>query len=188
MTHRTLNRRHAGRLAFTAALLAVVLAAGTAAPVSAQVAQLHPDLMPPPDPCVSTVFLPPPILTYDLDPPSGTEDFSAGIRIHVEQTWSRQQRPVALIVNGNGFSMAHYTDFAEYLARQGFVAAVARRPSGVVYDVDTFVLDSLAAVLDHQGLPPTTPAALIGHSVGGRFVLDAAARIGRDRHSLTVSI
>jgi dienelactone hydrolase len=136
----------------------------------------------PPDPCISTQFTLhsiDTIDTYDLDPPSGTEDVTAGIRIHVEGGGSffrKKSKPVVLIVNGNGFGKSDYADLAEYLARQGFIAAVAERPSGVVYDVDNFVLDSLAAVFDHQSLPDDTPAALIGHSFGGQFVLNAAAR------------
>jgi pimeloyl-ACP methyl ester carboxylesterase len=128
----------------------------------------------PPDPCVSTVISQHRILTHDLDPPSGQEDVTAGIRIYLEG--SGGPRPVVLIVNGNGFDQSDYADLARYLARQGFIAAVAQRPHGVVYEWDTFVLDSLAAVLDHLGLPHDTPAALLGHSFGGNFVLDAAAQ------------
>jgi pimeloyl-ACP methyl ester carboxylesterase len=151
--------------------LAFLLSWGTAGAARAEFVQM---LDVPPDPCVSTVISQYRILTYDLDPPSGQEDASAGIRVYLQG--SGVGRPVVLIVNGNGFDQSHYADLARYLAREGFIAAVAKRPHDVVYEWETFVLDSLAAVLDHLGLSHGTPAALVGHSFGASFVLDAAAQ------------
>jgi hypothetical protein len=134
---------------------------------------------PPPDPCVSAQidFTPPE--TFDLDPPSGVADTLAGIRVYVDPDVSSpllRSKQVALIVNGNGFGLSDYDALGNYLAQQGYIAAVARRPHDVVYDHENFVLDSLAAVFEHQDLAASTPVGLIGHSVGGSFVLDASVQ------------
>lgn len=162
-------------------LIALLISAASL-PVWARSEQLVQALPLPPDPCVSNVISLPgwnPVLEQDLPPPSGEADFSAGISVfHQDDGFLRLRRsqPVVLIVNGNGFDRSDYSDFATYLALQGFVAAVAERPHGVAYDFENFVLDSLEAVLDHQGLPMSTPVALVGHSYGGDFVLNAAAQ------------
>ncbi len=132
----------------------------------------------PPDPCVETTFNPPPVEITNLPPPSGAGDFFAGIRVYVDpaQPPALSASAMVLIVNGNGFNQSDYTSYATYLARQGFTVAVARRPSGVAYDVDDFVLDSLALVFEEQDLANDTKIALIGHSVGGSTVLNAAVR------------
>jgi pimeloyl-ACP methyl ester carboxylesterase len=163
-----------GALTMRFALGSMLAASGLA--TASDVVQLDP---PPPDPCVATQLDLTPPQTFDLDPPSGASDTLAGIRIYVDPDVPSHRvrtKPVVLVVNGNGYQQADYAALGNYLAAQGYIAAVARRPTNVVYDHENFVLDSLAAVLDHQGLDATTPVGLIGHSVGGSFVLDAAVQ------------
>jgi dienelactone hydrolase len=88
-------------------------------------------------------------------------------------------KPLAVIVNGNGFGLDDYEDFASFLARRGFYAAVAHRPGGV--DPADFVLEAIDVVLDEIGQSAAaTPVGLIGHSVGGGVVIDAAVRNEED--------
>lgn len=169
MLYRNSSARRSGLRASIAAL--ALMAAGS---TYAQIVSIEL----PPDPCVDIVFNPSPVETVDLPPPSGAGDLNAGIRIYTDPAQPAPLRSSALvlIVNGNGFNQSDYVSYATYLARQGFTVAVARRPSGVAYDVDDFVLDSLALVFAAQNLANNTKVALIGHSVGGATVLNAAVR------------
>jgi hypothetical protein len=161
----------------TSALAAILLAlalAITAVPAEARdrgVAMLPV----PPDACwPATMILggPPPVPSTLL----------LGGTVEAYSDWSapsalagQKAKPVALIVNGNGYILSDYEDLASHLARAGFIAAVAQRPGGGADPVE-FSLAALEAVLDHFGLSPDTPVGLVGHSVGGGVVVNAAVR------------
>lgn len=84
-------------------------------------------------------------------------------------------KKVVLLVNGNCFSGSSYVPLAEHLAENGFVAGILERLGNVANVPDVF--DSLDAVLAQLGLSPSDPdleIALVGHSVGGRLVVEAA--------------
>jgi pimeloyl-ACP methyl ester carboxylesterase len=81
--------------------------------------------------------------------------------------------PVVLIINGNSFHAGMYWQLASFLARQGFIAVVGERPSNSNEDPQ-FVLDALDAAFAELGYSQATPVALVGHSVGGGVVVNAA--------------
>jgi pimeloyl-ACP methyl ester carboxylesterase len=82
-------------------------------------------------------------------------------------------KPLALIINGNGFNLNSYADLANYLARQGFLTVVVER-FGFKGTPEQLVLDVLQFVFVQRGLPTATPIGLIGHSFGGQVAVLAA--------------
>jgi hypothetical protein len=126
----------------------------------------------PPDPCVLTSISLVPLQEINLPEPGD------GIRILVDNgVWERlpDNAQVALIVNGNGYSQQDYEDLAEFLARNGFIAVIAHRPTPLLYPTPAaFVVDALQATFAELGLDGDTPVALIGHSVGGQVVVNTA--------------
>ncbi len=82
---------------------------------------------------------------------------------------------VVMLVNGNGFGSASYTALASHLAQNGFIAAVFKRPGDSAIVTDLF--DSIDEVLTFLGTSTRDPSleiALVGHSKGGRVVIDGA--------------
>lgn len=168
------RRRRPSALVAAASLVFALTAGAAAAQLGSQTTV---GLAPvPPDPCWSNtislgwepVVVPLEALGGDVelyhDP--GAPSARAGMR----------GKPLALIVNGNGYGLDDYEDLASFLARRGFFAAVAHRPDGGI-DPTEFVLAALDVVLDEVGQSAaTTPIGLIGHSVGGGVVIDTAVR------------
>ncbi|MEM8962343.1 MAG: hypothetical protein AAGD38_12750 [Acidobacteriota bacterium] len=97
------------------------------------------------------------------------------------------ENQVVLIVNGNSFGEPDYVDLAEHLAQNGFIAVVAIRPDGV--DPVDFVFTALEGTFDWLGIDPDGDdygLALVGHSVGGGVVVDAA--VANDDNGMGYSI
>ncbi|MCW8879516.1 MAG: alpha/beta hydrolase [Kangiellaceae bacterium] len=82
---------------------------------------------------------------------------------------------VAVIVNGNGYHSGNYHNIADFLAHNGFLTVVAARPGDSWAQTDpTYVIDVLKKVFSEYSLDPNSKVALIGHSVGGGVVNNAA--------------
>jgi len=102
---------------------------------------------------------------------------SQGIDIYIEKSVKLGLpgvAPVVMIINGNRYSKERYEDIAEFLAKNGFIVAVAERES--TYGSDPlFPLASLVySVFPFHKIDYSSPVALIGHSKGG-FVVNEAA-------------
>jgi pimeloyl-ACP methyl ester carboxylesterase len=83
---------------------------------------------------------------------------------------------LVVIVNGNSYSVSNYYGFARHLARNGFIVAVVGRANNGLDTNATVVRDAVDAAFVTLGLGNGTRVALVGHSVGGRVVVDAARR------------
>lgn len=84
-------------------------------------------------------------------------------------------KKVVLLVNGNCFGASNYTALANHLALNGFIVGRFVRANNAENLPDVF--DALDAVLAHVGIAVNDPdlkIALVGHSVGGKLVIDAA--------------
>ncbi len=139
------------------AVLAAALATLPAVPAAAQAVLL-------PDACTQTL----PMGPLTITPLPGGE-----LRVFSTPGAVRGKR-VVLLINGNGF-FTGYDPLATHLANNGFVTAVFVR-SGNVASLPA-VFDAIDDVLVHLGLAVSDPdleIALVGHSMGGRLVLDAA--------------
>lgn len=103
-----------------------------------------------------------------------------GLRIYVEQSVLAGLPGAAdlvVIVNGNGYGVGSYAEMATHLARNGFVVAVVARSGASNASTDPgIVRDAVDASYVQLGLTAGTRAALLGHSVGGRVVVDAAVQ------------
>lgn len=141
-------------------LAAAVLAVATAGPAAAAI---FPAL---PDACTSK-------LTPGTPAISPTALFSTNI---VANAAGIAGKRVALLVNGNCFAGSSYLPLANHLAENGFVAVIFERPGNTASVPAVF--DALDAALDQLGFSPRDPElkiALVGHSVGGKLVVEAAA-------------
>lgn len=127
----------------------------------------------PPDPCVSTAIgiTPPASQSFDLN-----RDGLDETRIYTPANPFPGQRlkPLALIINGNGFNLGHYADLAIYLTGEGFHTVVVQRFGSTRTTPEAFVLEALQFAFLHLNLPADTPVALIGHSIGGGVAVQAA--------------
>jgi len=101
---------------------------------------------------------------------------SAGIDIYVEKSVKEGLpgvAPVVMIINGNSYRKEEYEEMAEFLAKNGFIVAVAER-EGTSPD-SLFPLASLLySVFPFHQIDYSSPIALIGHSKGG-FVVNESA-------------
>ena len=136
----------------------------------------------PPDPCASNQLLigweP---VVVDLEALGGDVELYSDPKAPSARPGLRG-KPLAVIVNGNGYDLNDYEDLASYLARRGFYVAVAHRPVGV--DPTDFTLETIDVALDEIGQSAAaTPVGLVGHSVGGghRDQRRGAQRGGRTR-------
>lgn len=123
----------------------------------------------PPDPCVVSFLSFFTLEQINLPAPGN------GLRIIVSNNVLSQlpnNAHVVLIVNGNGFDKEDYQDLATFLARNGFIAVIAQREG--FNQSEVFVIEALEATFAELGLKANTPVALVGHSVGGDVVVDAA--------------
>ena len=127
-------------------------------------------LWPPPDPCVGThvAFNPAPWPSLDLvvmGQPARL--FEAGPSSNPGDPPRRHnpsERPLVLVVDGNGFNLTAYNDLAGYLAER--VQRRRHRPASL--NGPNPVQQATAAIaeaFDTLGLPDTAPVAVIGHSV-----------------------
>jgi pimeloyl-ACP methyl ester carboxylesterase len=135
-------------------------------------------IQPPPDPCTSTQL--------QLNPaPWPSEDHEVmgrPVRLFVAGPSSNPgdpplrhdpaMRPLVLVIDGNGFSLAEYNDLAGYLAAKGFNVAVIDRPSDNGPDPVDYALAAMDAAFTELGLPADAPVGLIGHSMGGSIAID----------------
>ena len=141
-------------------LLALFLLLATlfAGPAAAQV-QLVPDA------CIS-----------QLTPGTVTTTVLAGAETTVFTTpGALAGKKVVLLVSGNCQGSHSYTALANHLALNGFIVGRFVR-AGNVASVPA-VFDAVDAVLAHVGIAlndPDLKIALVGHSVGGRLVIEAA--------------
>ena len=133
---------------------------------------------PPPDPCLSNqIQLNPqpwpsqnltvigePARIFEAGPSSNPGDSPTRHRV--------SDRPLVLIVDGNGFGLSDYNDLAGYLAYKGFNVVVIDRPSLGVPNPVQQSLAAIAAAFASLGLPADAPVGLVGHSVGGNVVID----------------
>lgn len=136
----------------------LLLSAGLAAPAAAQAVLV-------PDACTHSLTAGP----LTVAPLAGGE-----IRVFSTPGAVRGKR-VVLMINGNGFSSANYDPLATHLASNGFITAVFARAGNIASLPAVF--DAIDDVLAHLGIAVNDPdldLALVGHSVGGRLVLDAA--------------
>lgn len=89
---------------------------------------------------------------------------------------------LVVITNGNSYSLSDYQSLAQFLARNGFIVAVAERYNNTGTD-PMIVYDAIFDAFEH--LPLTidqTTIVMIGHSRGGGVVHDAA-RLNTDAGS-----
>ena len=103
------------------------------------------------------------------------------LRIYLEQAGglinksSSADKPVVLIINGNGYYITHYESIAKFLARNGFIAAVGVRENGNWTDPG-FVVEALEVVFAELDLQPDTPVAVVGHSKGGLVAVNGTVQ------------
>lgn len=153
-----------------------VLPAAQLAPVPQQPATAM--LLLPPDPCVSTQLQinPAPWPSQNLVVlGQAVRLFEAGPSSNPGEAPRRHavsQRPLILIVDGNGFNLSDYNDLAAYLAAKGFNVVVIDRPSDGGPNPVDFALAAIEAAFTELGLPAAAPVGVIGHSVGGDIALD----------------
>ena len=135
---------------------------------------INPSILAPPDPCAPTLLSLAPVESTNLDLP-GPSTLIAYRRANAGSESGflsrRSPSPVVLFINGNGYGHPRYRAFAEFMARQGFIAAVLHR--GTPTTAET-VVQSLDAVFGAFDLASDTPVGLIGHSVGGGLAVDGA--------------
>ncbi len=157
------------------AVLAVLLGALAVSPGAlAQPGVIHNIRLAPklPDPCTD-VFTPGPILSWQIP------DVGSSLRVLAVQSVlddTAEKLNLIVIVNGNGFSQSDYSQLGMHYARNGFVVAIGVRNGGGVATDPMFVLDAIEAVRDSLALGRTAEVriGLVGHSRGGRVVVDAA--------------
>lgn len=80
---------------------------------------------------------------------------------------------VILIIHGNSYYPFEYKQLALHLAKNGFIVGVARRQNGYNSN-EKIVIDALDTLFAHFELAADSKVGLIGHSVGGRIVVDGA--------------
>lgn len=160
--------------AFGAAVVVLPAAQLTAQSKSASVGII----LPPPDPCTSNLiqFNPLPWPSQDLavlGQPARL--FEAGPSSNPGDPARRHdssQRPLVLVIDGNGFDLADYDDLAGYLAGKGFNVVVIDRPGSNGPPAVDYALAAIDAAIVELGLPPSVPVGLIGHSVGGGIAIN----------------
>ena len=85
--------------------------------------------------------------------------------------------PIVFITNGNGYSAYgnnhSYDKLAKHLAGNGFLVITAQRPSNST-DKEQFTDRVIKKVIANFQLKSYSPVGLIGHSVGGDVVINAA--------------
>ncbi|MCB1875881.1 MAG: alpha/beta hydrolase [Chromatiales bacterium] len=105
-----------------------------------------------------------PARLFPADPDSYT-----GAPIPIRRT---PERPLVLIVDGNGFGLDDYDDMSSYLAGKGFNVMVIDRPRDNGPDPIQQALSAIATALATLSLPDDTPVGLIGHSRGGQIAIE----------------
>ncbi len=103
-----------------------------------------------------------------------------GMRIYVEDSVLAGLPGAAdlvVLVNGNSYGLNSYQAMANHLAANGFVVTVVSRSGASNASTNpTIVRDAVDASYVELGLRAGTKVALVGHSVGGRVVVDAAVQ------------
>ncbi len=116
---------------------------------------------------------------------------TTGVDIYIEKSMSLnppKNMPVVLIVNGNSYAKEEYDDIAEFLAKNGFLIAVARRENnGGASEDPLFILGTLDAVFDYAKLNQNSPVGLIGHSRAGLVVNNAAIENHNLQHGYKIN-
>lgn len=128
-----------------------------------------------PDPCTMTPFEGS-LITKTLQVPGyGSHE---RLRIVAEESvWPEPGQPIelVLIVNGNKYPATSYSYISNYLARNGFVVGAVQRNGASASNPDPqLVIDTLQTIYDYLQLRPNISITLIGHSVGGSVVNNAA--------------
>ncbi len=95
-------------------------------------------------------------------------------------------KPIALLVNGNGYRLDDYHYFARFLVRKGFLVAVTHRQFGSDYVPNTFVMSALDTLYDEFSLDVDSPVALIGHSVGADVAIRGAVTNYEDNFNYNI--
>jgi hypothetical protein len=124
-----------------------------------------------PDPCVQT--LTPGTIQVGSIPRIGNGLYVYSVDSVLREAPTRTN--LVLIVNGNNYHWDDYVPLAQHLARNGFIVAIGERPNNSSEDPQ-FVIDALEAVLASLALPEAAVVniGLIGHSVGGKVVVNGA--------------
>ncbi|WP_223788709.1 alpha/beta hydrolase [Marinicella meishanensis] len=100
---------------------------------------------------------------------------SDGMDVYIEKSVKLSlpgRTPVVMIINGNGYGKSAYAEMATFLARNGFVVAVAERE--FVSSDPLFPLNALNSVFALHDIDEDSPIGFVGHSFGG-FVVNEAA-------------
>jgi len=170
------SRTLATGLAIASQLAALLIVGATA---SAQSNERLTFIQPPPDPCFSNQIQlnPQPWPSQNLTVMSEPARlFEAGPSSNPGDKLRRHRvsdRPLVLIVDGNGFGLSDYDDLAGYLAEKGFNVVVIDRPQDSGPNPVQQSLSAIAAAFALLGLPADAPVGLIGHSFGGDVVIGA---------------
>lgn len=143
-------------------LASLLLASAAPFPATAEIG-----LPPFPDACVSALT-PGRIVKTPLAGSAATLYMTSG---------SADGKRLVLLINGNCYgSTGYYDDLAGHLASNGFATALLIRPGNSQNLTDVFTaIDAALAQLGWDLDDPALKIALVGHSVGGKVAIEAAA-------------